>query len=97
MTVRAVLHPESTSYREVEWSVVMDGGIPCPTAKVEAKGLGATVTALSDGRFRIRCTSKNGTGRIRLISEQTMFRSSLKIWISPPGGLKNRYLRQVEH
>lgn len=69
MLVRAKLYPENTSYKEIEWSVVNEAGIPSNLAKIESFGHEAKVTALSDGKFYIRCTSKNGTGRTKLISQ----------------------------
>ncbi|MFC0214577.1 glycoside hydrolase family 2 TIM barrel-domain containing protein [Paenibacillus chartarius] len=69
MLVRAVLHPASASYREVEWSVVNDAGIVSNIAKVEANGLEAKLTALGDGQFRLRCTGKNGSDKTKLISQ----------------------------
>jgi len=67
--VEARLYPENTSYREVEWSAVNDAGIKSNIVEVQPMGLKAKVTALGDGEFRIRCTSKNGTGRTKLISQ----------------------------
>jgi beta-galactosidase len=69
LLVRAKLYPENTSYGEVEWSVVNDAGITSNIAKVEAFGHEAKVTALGDGEFRLRCTSKNGTDKTKLISQ----------------------------
>nr|WP_090888396.1 glycoside hydrolase family 2 TIM barrel-domain containing protein [Evansella caseinilytica] len=69
LVVRAKLYPENTSYREIEWSVVNDTGIPSSIATVEPAGLEATVSALGDGSFRLRCTSKNGNDKTKLISE----------------------------
>ncbi|MCA0753568.1 DUF4982 domain-containing protein [Paenibacillus sp. N4] len=69
IAVRAKLWPANTSYQEVEWSAVNDTGIVSSIAKVEASGLEAKITALGDGEFRIRCTSKNGTGKTKLISQ----------------------------
>ena len=69
ITVRARLYPENTSYREVEWSAVNDAGIISNIAKVEALGLEAKVTAFGDGEFRLRCTSKNGSDKTKLISQ----------------------------
>jgi beta-galactosidase len=69
MYVEAKLHPEDTSYQEVEWSVVNDAGIASNISKVETFGPKAKITALGDGEFRIRCTSKNGTEKTKLISE----------------------------
>ncbi|MEZ0536627.1 glycoside hydrolase family 2 TIM barrel-domain containing protein [Caldicellulosiruptoraceae bacterium PP1] len=67
--VEAKLYPSNTSYKEVEWSVVSDGGIVTNLAKVEANGHQAKIIALGDGKFRVRCTSKNGTDKVKLISE----------------------------
>lgn len=69
ISVRAKLYPENTSYRELEWSVVNDAGIVSNIAKVEAFGHEAKITALGDGEFRLRCTSKNGTDKTKLISQ----------------------------
>jgi beta-galactosidase len=69
MCVRVKLYPENTSYKEVEWSVVNDAGIISNIGKVEANGHEAKLTALGDGEFRLRCTSKNGTDKTKLISE----------------------------
>lgn len=65
----ATLFPEDTSYKEVEWSVVDDAGIPSHIARIESEGHEATVTAISDGHLRVRCTSKNGTSKVKLISQ----------------------------
>ncbi|GAF64190.1 putative glycoside hydrolase [Bacillus sp. TS-2] len=67
--VSVKLHPENTSYREVEWSVVNDLGIESNLAMLETKGLNAVLKAMGDGEFRLRCTSKNGTEKTKLISE----------------------------
>lgn len=69
LVVRAVLHPADASYREVEWRVVNDAGVDTHLARIEADGGVARVTALGDGAFRVRCMSRNGTDKVRLISE----------------------------
>ncbi|MCR2802486.1 glycoside hydrolase family 2 TIM barrel-domain containing protein [Paenibacillus soyae] len=69
LIVRAKLWPEHASYREVEWRAVTDEGIDSNIAKVEANGLTAKVTAIGDGSFRLRCTSRNGTDKTKLISQ----------------------------
>ncbi|KRE97731.1 glycoside hydrolase [Paenibacillus sp. Soil766] len=69
MVVRVQLYPEDTSYQEVEWRVVNDAGIASNIAKVEALGHEAKVTAIGDGEFRLRCMSKNGTDKTKLISQ----------------------------
>ncbi|OOM78783.1 beta-galactosidase BoGH2A precursor [Clostridium puniceum] len=69
MAINARVYPQGTSYNDIEWSVVNDVGIISNIAKIEAFGDEAKVTALGDGEFRIRCTSKNGTDKIKIISE----------------------------
>lgn len=69
ITVRAKLFPADASYREVEWSVVDDAGIATNIAKIRPEGHSALVTALGDGAFRVRCTSRNGTAKTKLISQ----------------------------
>ncbi|WP_018750200.1 glycoside hydrolase family 2 TIM barrel-domain containing protein [Paenibacillus sanguinis] len=67
--VEAKLHPHNTTYTEVAWSVVNDAGIPSNLARIEGDGPIARIVALGDGEFRVRCTSKNGSDKIKLISE----------------------------
>jgi beta-galactosidase len=67
--VRARLYPVDTSYQEVEWSVVNATGIVSNIAKVEAFGDEAKVTAFGDGEFLLRCTSKNGSNKTKMISQ----------------------------
>ncbi|WP_309121225.1 glycoside hydrolase family 2 TIM barrel-domain containing protein [Paenibacillus sp.] len=69
IVVQATLRPDNATDRDVEWRVVTDEGIDSNLASVEAAGLRAKVTALGDGAFRLRCTSKNGTDKTKLISQ----------------------------
>jgi len=69
MYVKARLYPKDTSYKEVEWSVVNDVGIVSNIAKIEAFADEGKVTALGDGEFRVRCISKNGSDKTKIISE----------------------------
>ena len=70
--VKAEFYPLNTSYTEVEWSVVNDAGVEATNAVIKAEGRQATITAKGDGSFRVRCTSRNGTDKIKLISELDM-------------------------
>ncbi|UOQ48376.1 DUF4982 domain-containing protein [Gracilibacillus caseinilyticus] len=67
--VSASIQPSNASYQDVEWSVVTDTGITSNIATIESFGKSAKITALGDGTFRVRCTSTNGTSKIKLISE----------------------------
>nr|WP_240546249.1 glycoside hydrolase family 2 TIM barrel-domain containing protein [Paenibacillus artemisiicola] len=69
VTVHAKLYPADTSYPDVEWRVVNETGITSNIATVEANDLEAKITALGDGEFRVRCMSKNGTDKTKLISQ----------------------------
>ncbi len=69
MIVRAELFPADTSYRDVEWRVVNAAGIESNIARVEASGQEAKVTALGDGEFLVRCMSKNGTDKTKMIAQ----------------------------
>ncbi|GAE33985.1 beta-galactosidase [Halalkalibacter akibai JCM 9157] len=86
MVVRAKLHPENTSYQAVEWSVVNDAGIESNISKVEVSGHEVKVLALGDGEFRLRCTSKNGTDKTKLISELELSATGLGTAFKDPYG-----------
>jgi beta-galactosidase len=67
--VKARLCPAHASYQDLEWGVQDDLGNPSNLARIEAHGHQSRITALGDGEFRVRCTSKNGTNKTRLISQ----------------------------
>ncbi len=67
--VSAELYPANASYRDLEWRVANDAGIDTNIASVEAKDGEAVLKALGDGKFRLRCMSRNGSDKIRLISQ----------------------------
>ena len=68
LVVQARLYPENTTYQDVEWRVVTDQGIDSNIARAEANGLEVKITANGDGDFLLRCSSKNGTDKTKLIS-----------------------------
>ncbi len=67
--ITAKLYPENTTYPKIEWKVVTSAGIVSNTAKVEAEGNSAVVTALGDGEFRLRCCAYNGKKTPEILSE----------------------------
>lgn len=72
--VRARIFPENASDRELFWKAVNDAGIEIGFASVEETGIEdgyhtARVTACGDGDFRIRCMSKSGTDKVKIISQ----------------------------
>lgn len=66
--VSAGICPVQASDQTLIWSVVDDKGIPSKLAFLETKGNQAFLTANSDGHFRLRCMSKSGTEKIRILS-----------------------------
>ncbi len=96
-TVSARLRPEGATWRDLDWRVTDDGGIDSNLARLEPLGDGsaARVTALGDGAFRLRCSTKNGADKTRLISQLGFSVTGLgKAWLDPyafvSGGLWSR-------
>ena len=72
--VEAVIYPSSATDQELIWKVVNGSGIELPFAKVEKLSAENGVQrvkliAVGDGEFSVRCMTKSGTDKIRLISE----------------------------
>lgn len=74
--VQARIFPENCSYRDLEWKIVNDAGIELNIAQIEKLESGGEgfdhrvkITALADGEFRLRVMSRNGTEKVKLISE----------------------------
>ncbi|WP_067841808.1 glycoside hydrolase family 2 TIM barrel-domain containing protein [Amphibacillus sediminis] len=84
MEVQVKLHPADASDQDIEWSVVNDVGIKTNIASIEGHGHRAKVRAIGDGCFRVRCTSKNGTDKIKLISELEMSANGLGVAYKNP-------------
>ncbi|GAA4075457.1 glycoside hydrolase family 2 TIM barrel-domain containing protein [Amphibacillus indicireducens] len=99
-TIEATLYPADTTYREIEWSVVTDSGVKTNIATIEPNGATAKVTAVGDGRFRVRATTKNGTDKVKLISELDMIVAGLGEAYKNPydfisGGLYDDHVGEV--
>ncbi len=69
VTLQAICHPANATDQELIWKAVNASGIETNVASVEAQGDRAVVTALGDGKFNVRCMVKNGTDRVKLISQ----------------------------
>ncbi len=67
--ITARVFPANAGYGELVWSVVTNSGIPTNIASVAAEGNNATITALGDGAFRLRCSCNNGKPQAEVISE----------------------------
>ncbi|MBR4083871.1 MAG: DUF4982 domain-containing protein [Lachnospiraceae bacterium] len=66
--------PENATDKDITWKAVNDNGIEIPFAWLEVLesegGLSrARLTALGDGAFQVRCFSKSGTDKVKIISQ----------------------------
>ncbi len=66
--------PADADDKEIFWKVVNDNGIEIPYAKIELLGTEdsvhkARLTTIGDGDFQVRCLSKSGTDKVKLISQ----------------------------
>lgn len=73
VTLQAICHPASATDQEFLWKAVNGSGIETNVASVEAHGDKAVITALGDGEFYVRCVVKNGTDKVKLISQIEFF------------------------
>ncbi len=80
----ARIYPENATYQDVLWRVTNNGGVDSNIAKLTdvetgvssfskeeglAFGKRVKLTALGDGEVRVRCNTKSGAEKIRLISD----------------------------
>ena len=66
---QAVIYPPNADDRELIFKAVNDAGVPSNLVTVKQEGNKVTMHALGDGEFRLRCMSRSGTDKIRLISQ----------------------------
>ncbi len=72
MQLRVQICPADATDQRVQWSVVNSAGIPTNLAQIVVDDKDphvVTVKALGDGDFFVRCTTGNGTEKVRLISQ----------------------------
>ncbi len=74
ITVKAALFPTDATDRNLYWKVVDVSGMESRIAQAEPSpdGQSACITGLGDGDFLVRCLSKNGTEKGKLISQLDM-------------------------
>lgn len=80
----AAVYPENATYRDILWRVTNNSGVDSNIAMLTDAESGASgtsrpeglpygrqvrLTAIGDGGMRVRCNTKNGSGKIRLISD----------------------------
>lgn len=94
VVMQAICHPASATDQDFQWKAVNGAGIETNVASVEAQGDRAVITALGDGEFNVRCVVKNGTDKVKLISQiefsiENMGPASLDPYSFVVGGLFN--------
>lgn len=65
----AVVLPENAGDRDVIFKAVNDAGVTSNLVSIKQEGNKVYMHALGDGEFRLRCMSRSGTGKIRVISQ----------------------------
>lgn len=100
VTVQAICHPAGATDREIIWKAVNGSGIETNVAAVEARGDQAVITALGDGAFYVRGMVKNGTDKVKLISQmefsvENMGPATLDPYTFVVGGLYNCHQGEV--
>lgn len=69
LRARAEIAPKAACDHEVVFSAVDDNGVATNIVQLSQDGNEVTMTALGDGAFHLRATSKSGTEHVRLISQ----------------------------
>ena len=99
--------PADATDREILWKVVNDNGIDIPYARIEVLSQEAGVqkarlTAIGDGDFQVRCLSKSGSDKIKLISQLDFKAVGMgQAFVSPyefvSAGLFNRTIGEISN
>lgn len=69
LEVVATLEPPTATDRELEFEAVNEKGVVSNLVTLAIKDNKVTMTALGDGDFYLRCKSKSGTDKVRIISQ----------------------------
>ena len=69
LTVEAEVEPEEATDRQLMFRVVDEHGVDSNLVKLLVQGHTAQLHAMGDGSFYLRCMSRSGTDRIRVISQ----------------------------
>lgn len=69
LTVEAEVEPKEATDRQLMFRVVDEHGVDSNLVKLLVQGQTAKLRAMGDGSFYLRCMSRSGTDRIRVISQ----------------------------
>lgn len=101
--VEATVYPADATDKDVIFKVVNDAGIEISYATITPVGdekNKVKITALGDGEFRIRCMSKNGSDKVKLISQLELSAEGLgEAYLNPysfvTGGLYTETIGEI--
>ena len=66
--VEVIIKPENAVYDDICWMAINDYAVKTNLAELEPDGRKCRIRAKGDGKFRIRCMTKNGTDRYKCLS-----------------------------
>ncbi len=68
MVVSAKIYPANATHDDICWVAVNDFAVKTNLADLESEGAMCRIKAKGDGKFRLRCMTKNGTDKFKCIS-----------------------------
>lgn len=66
--LEAVLYPADSTYKDVEWCILNDAGVESNLAEIVKEDGKTILRAKGDGRFNVKCYSRNGGKKVNVIS-----------------------------
>lgn len=69
LEVEASLEPANATDQEIEFEAVNEKGVASNLVSLQSEGHRVVMTAIGDGEFYLRCKSKSGTDKVRVISQ----------------------------
>lgn len=95
--IRAKVEPADAADQEVHFSVVNANGVEANMARIEQDGHSARVTAIGDGSFYVRCTSRSGDDHTRVISQLEYTAEGLgEAYLNPYGFISGSLYSDVQ-
>lgn len=66
--LKAVIYPADSTYKDLEWCVLNDAGVVSNLAEIVYENDKIMLHAKGDGKFNVKCYSRNGGGKVNVIS-----------------------------
>jgi len=84
--IKAVRMPENATWTDLEWEVTDAAGIPSLISSIKAKGDNTELTVFGDGEVWLRCMTRNGGEKVKIISQLCFSVSGLGVPFLNPYG-----------